>query len=156
MLQSLDQYTAMIVGIIAGLATKVGLNYLMVVHFGINGASLATVASLAVMFAIMWIGSPEDLQQVLLESGYLVKLVLVSGIMGMAVLLTSHEIQSLVGPILANDRWMTGMITLVGVIVGVVVFVAGAIAVRLFTIREWLVLPYGKRVMKSVLKGKEH
>ena len=92
----------------------------------------------------------------MLESGYLVKLVLVSGIMGMAVLLTSHEIQSLVGPILANDRWMTGMITLVGVIVGVVVFVAGAIAVRLFTIREWLVLPYGKRVMKSVLKGKEH
>lgn len=155
-LQSLDQYTAMIVGIIMGLATKVGLNYLMVVHFGINGASLATVASLAVMFAIMWIGSPEDLQQVLLESGYLVKLVSVSGVMGVAVLLTSHEIQALVGPVLAADRQMAGIITLVGVIVGVVVFVAGAIAVRLFTIREWLVLPYGKRVMKSVLKGKEH
>lgn len=154
-LQSLDQYTAMIIGIIAGLATKILINYVMVVHYGINGASFATVVSLAVMFAVMWIGSPEDLQQILLESGYLIKLLAVSGAMGLIVLLTSHEIQALVGPTMANDRGMAGIITLVGVVIGVAVFVAGAVAARLFTIREWLVLPYGKRLIKLVAQRKE-
>jgi len=155
-LQSLDQYTAMIIGIIAGLAIKVLLNYQMVVRLGINGASLTTVLSLAVMFAVMWLGSPEDLRQVLLESGYLIKLLLVSGAMGLVVLLTSREIRALVGPVMANHRGMAGLITLVGVLIGVAVFVVGSVAVRLFTIREWLVLPYGKRLIKVVAKGKEH
>ncbi|AVK64411.1 sugar transporter [Lactobacillus sp. CBA3606] len=155
-LQSLDQYTAMIIGIIGGLATKIGLNYLMVVHFGINGASLTTVASLAVMFGIMWLGSPEDLRQVLVESGYLIKLLAVSGLMGIVVLLTSHEVRALVGPAMANNRGIAGLITLAGVVVGVVVFVAGAVGARLFTIREWLVLPYGKKLIKLVAQGKEH
>lgn len=155
-LQSLNQYTAMIIGIIAGLATKVVFNYVLVVHYGINGASLATVLSLAVMFAVMWLGSPEDLQRVLLESGYVIKLLAISAVMGMVVLLSSHQIKALVGPAVANSRGMAGMMTIVGVILGVLVFVAGAVAVRLFSIREWLVLPYGKRLIKAVAKGKEH
>jgi len=154
-LQSLDQYAAMILGIVMGLVTKMLLNYQMVVQFGINGASLTTVLSLAVMFAIMWIGSPEDLRQVLLESGYLIKLLLVSGAMGVIVILTGREIRALVGPLMADSRGIAGLIALVGVLVGVVVFVGGAIAVRLFNIREWLVLPYGKRLIKLIAKGKE-
>jgi len=47
------------------------------------------------------------------------------------------------------------VITLIGVVVGIIVFVLGAIYARLFTIREWLVLPYGKRLIKAVAKGKE-
>lgn len=155
-LQSLDQYSAMIMGIIAGLGTKLLLNYQMVVHFGINGASATTVLSLAVMFGIMWLGSPEDLRQVLLESGYLIKLLLVSGAMGLVVILTSRELQALAGPMMAHQRSFAGIITFIGILVGVVVFVAGAIGARLFTIREWLVLPYGKRLIKLVAKGKEH
>ncbi|WP_318767155.1 polysaccharide biosynthesis protein [Lactiplantibacillus carotarum] len=155
-LQSLNQYTAMIIGIVAGLATKVTFNYIMVVHFGINGASLVTALSLAVMFAIMWLGSPEDLQQVLLESGYVIKLLAISAAMGIVVLISSHEIQALVGPAMANNRGIAGIITLVGVVLGVIVFVAGAVGARLFSIREWLVLPYGKRLIKAVAKGKEH
>ncbi|KLD56972.1 hypothetical protein WP50_37140 [Lactiplantibacillus plantarum] len=156
MLQSLNEYTAMIIGIIAGLATKVLANYIFVVHYGINGASAVTVLSLAVMFAVMWLGSPEDLQQVLLESGYLIKLLALSAVMGIVVILSCHQITALVGPILANTRGMAGIITVIGVLIGVLVFVAGAVYARLFTIREWLVLPYGKRLIKAVAKGKEH
>lgn len=155
-LQSLNEYTAMIIGIIAGLATKVLANYIFVVHYGINGASAVTVLSLAVMFAVMWLGSPEDLQQVLLESGYLIKLLALSAVMGIVVILSCHQITALVGPILANTRGMAGIITVIGVLIGVLVFVAGAVYARLFTIREWLVLPYGKRLIKAVAKGKEH
>ncbi|RDF94599.1 oligosaccharide flippase family protein, partial [Lactiplantibacillus plantarum] len=155
-LQSLNEYTAMIIGIIAGLATKVLANYIFVVHYGINGASAVTVLSLAVMFAVMWLGSPEDLQQVLLESGYLIKLLALSAVMGIVVVLSCHQITALVGPILANTRGMAGIITVIGVLIGVLVFVAGAVYARLFTIREWLVLPYGKRLIKAVAKGKEH
>ena len=155
-LQSLNQYTAMIIGIVAGLATKGAFNYLLVVRFGINGASLATALSLAVMFAIMWLGSPEDLQQVLLESGYVIKLLAISAAMAVVVLISSHEIRALVGPAMANNRGIAGIITLIGVLVGVIVFIGGAVASRLFSIREWLVLPYGKRLIKAVAKGKEH
>lgn len=155
-LQSLNQYTAMIIGIIAGLATKVLANYVFVVHYGINGASAVTVLSLAVMFAVMWLGSPEDLQQVLLESGYLIKLLAISAVMGIVVILTSHQMTALVNPVLANTRGMAGIVTVVGVVLGVIVFLVGAIYARLFTIREWLVLPYGKRLIKAVAKGKEH
>lgn len=155
-LQSLNQYSAMIIGIIAGLVTKLTLNYTLVVRYGINGASFVTVLSLLVMFIIMWLGSPDDLQQVLLESGYVIKLLAISIGMGIVVLLTSHEIQALVGPAMANNRGTAGIITLIGVVIGVVVFVGGAVAARLFSIREWLVLPYGKRLIKAVAKGKEH
>lgn len=155
-LQSLNEYTAMIIGIIAGLATKVLANYIFVVHYGINGASAVTVLSLAVMFAVMWLGSPEDLQQVLLESGYLIKLLALSAVMGVVVILSCHQLTALVGPVLANTRGMAGIITVIGVLIGVLVFVAGAVYARLFTIREWLVLPYGKRLIKAVAKGKEH
>ncbi|MFB9770668.1 polysaccharide biosynthesis protein [Lactiplantibacillus modestisalitolerans] len=155
-LQSMDQYAALIVGIVAGLATKLLFNYVLVVHYGINGASLVTVLSLTVMFAVMWLGSPEMLQKVLLESGYLIKLVSLSGAMGLAVLFTNHQISALVGPVMANSRSMAGLNTLAGVFVGVVVFVAGAVVIRLFSIREWLVLPYGKRLIKAVAKGKEN
>jgi PST family polysaccharide transporter len=114
------------------------------------------VLSLAVMFAVMWLGSPEDLQQVLLESGYLIKLLAISAVMGIVVILTSHQMTALVNPVLANTRGMAGIVTVVGVVLGVSVFLVGAIYARLFTIREWLVLPYGKRLIKAVAKGKEH
>ncbi|CAM3064397.1 polysaccharide biosynthesis protein [Lactiplantibacillus plajomi] len=155
-LQSLNQYGAMIIGIIAGLVTKLALNYTLVIHYGINGASLVTAMSLAVMFGIMWLGSPEDLQRVLLESGFITKLLAISAAMGLVVLLSSHEIRALVGPAMADNRGIAGIVALVGVAVGVVVFVGGAVAGRLFAIREWLVLPYGRRLIKAVAKRKEH
>lgn len=89
-LQSLNEYMVMIIGIIVGLVIKVLVNYIFVVYYGINGVSVVIVLSLVVMFVVMWLGLLEDLQQVLLESGYLIKLFVLSVVMGIVVIFSCY------------------------------------------------------------------
>ncbi len=47
-----------------------------------------------------------------------------------------------------NTAQLLSFVSLIGVIIGAFVFVNAVIWSRLFTVREWLMLPFGKKILR--------
>ena len=50
------------------------------------------------------------------------------------------------------NRIGLSLVVIVIVLVGILVFATMSIELRLFTIREWLTIPYGKKLLKKLIK----
>lgn len=123
---------------------------LAVTKYGINGASLVTVLSLAVILICMQIGSPDSLKDNLkLDWRFFAKLVLASGSMALVVNWSKLVLLGLFPDV---GRIELGIIVVAVVLLGGLTFIGVAIGVRLFTIREWLTIPYGKKLLKKIVR----
>ncbi|HAT53696.1 MAG TPA: sugar transporter [Lactobacillus sp.] len=150
-LQSMNQYRLSLIALLAGVLVKVLFNFQAVVSFGINGASWMTVLSLLVMLIIIWIGSPAEMRFALTQGKFVRKLALVTVTMAIVTGFVANSLQMWLGP----GRVAAIVVTGVGVVVGIAVFIGLALWGRLFTTREWLTLPGGKRLLKSLVNTKK-
>ncbi|WP_412988798.1 oligosaccharide flippase family protein [Pediococcus siamensis] len=149
-LQSLNVFQPAIIAFGAGLLVKLGLNQLAVTHYGIEGASWVTVLSLAVILGCLFVQVSDALRESLrLDWRFLTKLVITS----FGMILAVHFVQlGLLRLFVGAGRLELGALILIIVGIGVLVFGGIAIGLRLFTIREWLTIPYGKRLLKKLEK----
>ena len=53
-----------------------------------------------------------------------------------------------------NHRWTALVVSLVGVFLGASCFIFLAIRLKLFTVREWLMIPFGKKLLKLNIRKK--
>ncbi|AMV60165.1 Low temperature requirement B protein [Pediococcus damnosus] len=149
-LQSVNVFRPAILAFFTGLGVKLVFNRLAVTKYGINGASLVTVLSLAVILICMQIGSPDSLKDNLkLDWRFFAKLVLASGSMALVVNWSKLVLLGLFPDV---GRIELGIIVVAVVLLGGLTFIGVAIGVRLFTIREWLTIPYGKKLLKKIVR----
>ncbi|MGR6685860.1 putative polysaccharide biosynthesis protein [Furfurilactobacillus rossiae] len=147
-LQSMNQYRLSLTALLAGVLAKALFNYQAVVSFGINGASWMTVISLFVMLVVIWLGSPAEMREALTGGRFVRKLGLATMVMAVITGFIANQLQVSLEP----GRIAAILVTLVGVIVGVITFVGMALWTRLFSTREWLTLPGGKRLLKIMVQ----
>lgn len=149
-LQSLQQYQFTLVSLGIGLVMKYAMNLLLVGTWGTIGASTATVTGLLVMVAAMGRKMPLPLRHVWLKNNFSVKLLgggvlLYGGAFMLKTLLTTLFFTEM-GRV---DALIVALLTVVG---GVILFLLYIMRVKLFTLREWLSLPFGKKLLR--LKSK--
>lgn len=149
-LQSLSIFQPAIFAFIMGLIVKLGFNQLAVVKYGINGASFVTVLSLAVMLICIRLRISSSLKEnIRLDWRFLSKLAVASLTMAVVVYMTRLGLLA----ILPNlNRVELSLVIILIVLIGMLVFAGVAIELRLFTIREWLTIPYGKKLLKKLVK----
>ncbi|MGR6685878.1 putative polysaccharide biosynthesis protein [Furfurilactobacillus rossiae] len=122
-LQSMNQYRLSLTALLAGVLAKALFNYQAVVSFGINGASWMTVISLFVMLVVIWLGSPAEMREALTGGRFVRKLGLATMVMAVITGFIANQLQVSLGP----GRIAAILVTLVGVIVGVITFVGMAL-----------------------------
>ncbi|WP_277630583.1 putative polysaccharide biosynthesis protein [Atopococcus tabaci] len=148
-LQSVNRQKTALAGLAAGLIVKVVLNRAAVAYFGTIGASLTTVAALLVVLVVLWVRVPGRLKQVLFDGPFAVKLMLSLLGMGTAV----STVVWLAGRVFPFEgRGAALLLALAGVAVGACVFLFFLLGTRVLTIREWLSLPFGRKIVKRSLK----
>ncbi|WP_071130561.1 putative polysaccharide biosynthesis protein [Enterococcus timonensis] len=138
-LQSQNKYRLALKSALLGLAFKLGTTYFLTQMFGTTGASLSTVLGLLVMnlYLLPQTGvvkhfyRPNYFAWKLLES-----LLWMSGALFIfRVIFADFALQS---------RTNALLLSVVGVFLGIVVFLKMAVSFQLLTVREWLLIPHGK------------
>lgn len=146
-LQSMGKYYITLIGLLAGLVVKWVGNFYLVAMFQTLGASLATVLGLAVMFGVIYVLAPhsaaafeENKSDFIRRLGFVViGMILVVGV--------SQEFINLWLPV-GVSRTADTLIAFVLVAIGAIAFVALALQLRLLTVREWIMIPKGKSVLR--------
>lgn len=145
-LQSMDSYRPALWFAGGGILLKLVLTYPLTKQFGGVGASLATVAGLVLILLLLFGTLPKAVRAYWSAGRYAAKLALVLGLMVISLLLL-------------NDLWYDWgiaarahalVIALLGAFFGTVVFFAAAWQLKLFTLREWLMLPGFERIIKKI------
>ncbi len=113
---------------------------------GTVGASLSTLLGLSVTLWYFVHTGPEALNSFWKERQFGKKLVQCLGWM-IAALFMYYGVQSLIfGPV--AHRSTAFFASLAGVGLGATVFIYAVIRTKLFTLREWLMLPFGKKILR--------
>lgn len=143
-LQSLDQFKITAVGLLLAVVVKAAINSLMIRHFGIIGASWATVISLLVALAIILWALPSGVKNLFFDGeGFVHKLCLAVLMMGLSVGIVVHGLRMFI----FLSRKGSIIIAVIGILVGAAVFLSMVIGQKMFTTREWLMIPGGKRLL---------
>ncbi|MFD1393044.1 oligosaccharide flippase family protein [Lacticaseibacillus jixianensis] len=139
-LQSLNRfrYTSYALG--AGVVVKLVVNEWLTVHYGAFGAASGTVLSLLVITGLLYLQLPRNLQG-LDPRRFNLRLMVVVGVMSEAV----HQVAAHMPTVSRVD---TLRVFVVCVPLGVLLFVVVGALCRLYTVREVLAIPYGRRFMK--------
>ena len=146
-LQSLDQYAGISVALLLGILLKAVINQPLVVKFGTAGASGATILSLGLILCLIYYAVPETIKGASAIRLFVPKLIIVTGIMAAAV-------YAAVGWIPLSSRMVAAGVTVVGVLLGVIIFLAAGTWLKMLTLREMLDLPGGKLYMKFLQRIK--
>ena len=143
-LQSLNQFLITVVGLLGALVLKFVLNIWLVGRMNIMGASVATVLSLIFALVFMLLFSPEIIKGLFNEGHFWLKLGLAITVMLISVRIFTMSYMHFIG----NERSDTLVMSLGGAFLGALVFLGCALAFKLFSVREWLMLPGGKKILK--------
>lgn len=146
-LQSLDQYAGISIALLLGILLKAVINQPLVVKFGTAGASGATILSLGLILCLIYYAVPETIKGASAIRLFVPKLIIVTGIMAAAV-------YAAVGWIPLSSRMVAAGVTVVGVLLGVIIFLAAGTWLKMLTLREMLDLPGGKLYMKFLQRIK--
>lgn len=147
-LQSLNQYAISLAALGAGMVTKLLCNVWFVERGGTLGASYATVAGLLVMLLVLWRQASILIGAVWLKDRFFCKL-----LVGCACLYGSAGIVRLVlekSVLTGGGRAEDSIIVIMTVSAGVGVFVWYILKVKLFTLREWITIPFGKKLLRKL------
>jgi len=129
-----------------GLIGKLFINPPLVVLFGINGSSLGTVFGLLLSLVFIWFKLDQPIRQIWRKKQFGLKLAASCFIMSIGVWGTTRV---LAGTGIAESREGSFVLALAGVGIGMGLFVKWIIYIKLLTIREWLSLPLGKRLLRK-------
>ena len=152
LLQSIGKYSITLIALFVGLIAKGVANLWFIPIFQTLGASFATILGLFVMLGMMWILSGEDKSSSNHQQSTIIKLGIVT--IGMAIVVgILNSLFECYFPA-GDSRTKDTLISLLLVSVGMIVFIIGAIQIKLFTIREWLMIPKGKSLLRFTRKWK--
>ena len=154
-LQSRDQYRLTVLALVTGLLVKAAVNHWAVARFGGLGASWVTVASLGVMFAVIWWGSDATLRAGIWTPTFGGKLLacVVVLIGGLGVL---TNLIARLWPAVLTGRLAAGALLCLAIPVGAGLFLGVALGWRLLTVREWLTLPHADKLLRFWQKLRQH
>ena len=131
-----------------GILLEAVINQPLVVKFGgTAGASGATILSLGLILCLIYYAVPETIKGASAIRLFVPKLIIVTGIMAAAV-------YAAVGWIPLSSRMVAAGVTVVGVLLGVIIFLAAGTWLKMLTLREMLDLPGGKLYMKFLQRIK--
>ncbi|WP_034551459.1 putative polysaccharide biosynthesis protein [Carnobacterium funditum] len=146
-LQSRNQYYLTMVALMIGLLVKWLANTWLIIKIGTIGASIATVLSLVVILFVVRLGLPVVLRKEFKKNGIVFKLAWLSLAMATIVWLGTQFIEKWIFN--GGHRIDAFALTILGVIIGVRVFLYGLSYLNVLTIREWLSLPFGKKMLRK-------
>lgn len=150
-LQSLNQFKITAVGLILAVVIKALTNSFMIRNFGIVGASLATILSLFIALLVVLWALPANVKNLFFNGdGFVKKLILSVFVMCLCVWMSSNLLQLF----LPFGRKAAVMIVFVAMAIGIITFLFMIISQRMFTIREWFLIPGGKKIISLVKKLK--
>ncbi|WP_407894398.1 polysaccharide biosynthesis protein [Lacticaseibacillus sp. N501-2] len=146
-LQSLNRYRGTTRVLMIGFVVKLLSNQWLVTRLGTLGASVSTLLALLVITGLLAIQVPMTIRQVADRDHFYLKLTAITAAMVIVV-----DGVMAVMPFASREQAI--LVAGVAVVVGVIVFVLGATWVHLFTAREVLALPLGRRFLKMTHKRK--
>ena len=131
-----------------GLLAKLVTTSILTMSFQTRGTSLSTLLGLLVILFYFIYHEEKAVNQFWIERQFIFKLVgcLLGMVIGMALIFA--VVGFFVGPI--THRSGTLCMSLFGVAIGAGVFVSLAVRCRLLTVREWLMLPFGKKILRFI------
>ena len=145
-LQSRNTFKGAFLAAAAGLSIKLLLTTWLTQSVGTVGASLSTVLGLLATLGCLMKMADRDLNRFWLERNFLKKLLTSLGIMVIVLLIYQGLLGLFFG--VATHRGQALFYALGGVGIGIAVFLLAIIQLRVFTIREWLMVPFGKKVLR--------
>lgn len=149
-LQSRSQHYLTMVALLVGLLTKWLANNWLIMKFGTIGASLATILSLGLVLFIIRLGLPDSLKKECARKGFALKLGTISLVMAALVWGVTQGMEKWVFN--GGHRTDAFVLTLIGVMIGISVFLSGLFHLNVLTISEWLSLPFGKKILRKQVK----
>ena len=148
--QSLNKYRLTLIALAVGITAKLITNIVFVQLWGTMGASMATLFGLFLMVLFLGSQMPSSLKKVWKKDIFLVKL------MGGCLLLygSVSAIKWFLITFLftVGSRTESSIVVLITVFIGILIFSWYIIRVRLLTTREWVTIPFGKKVLRKLSK----
>lgn len=145
-LQSRNQFKIAFLAAALGLLGKVVLTNPMTQNFGTAGASLSTILSLCITLFCLILTTGAEINRFWLERGFLKKLLSSLGIMIASLLIYQGILSIIVGVV--DHRGQALLFAVIGVAIGVGTFLFAIVQLQLFTVREWLMVPFGKKILR--------
>ncbi|MGX7265168.1 putative polysaccharide biosynthesis protein [Enterococcus crotali] len=145
-LQSRNQFLTAMVSAGIGLLTKLCLTSYLTYVWGTLGASVSTIAGLLATLLLLIVFSKKEINRFIVENHFLKKLILSLATMGIMLLCYQGVIAILLGTV--AHRGQALVIAIIGVLIGGATFIYMIIKIQLFTIREWLTLPFGAKILR--------
>ena len=138
MLQITEDYRVQAFGVVSGLITKIVLNIVLIINFGILGAAIATVSGLLVYTIILY-------RQIILRYTLTLKSFTVRWVMTLTMMSLALQ---LIVQLPFTDRLSALLVSLSGVAAGVLIVGFAMIKYKIISADEWLHLPFGERVIR--------
>ena len=142
-LQSINRFRSTVAALLAGIGVKIVINFFLVTKLGIAGASFGTVISLSVALLIIWMKMPSELHAVIEGKTFGMKLAIIV----MAMMAVAWIVAALSEMIFGHSRLAMIPNVFLPIIAGVIVSAVGIIRLKLFTVKEVLVLPGGRKIV---------
>lgn len=144
--QSQNHFAKPLLAAGAGLLVKVLTTSFLTRHFGTFGASVSTILGLVMTLTFLVRYSDQRMNQFVHENQFMRKLLASLGVMVLVLLIYQGVAAVVFNGI--THRSQALFVTLVGVAIGGITFVSTIIKLQLFTIREWLSLPFGAKILR--------
>lgn len=145
-LQSRNQFLSSMLSAGIGLIIKLILTSPLTYTLGTIGASISTIAGLVATLCFLVFFSVKEINSFVVENYFFKKLTIGLGTMGIVLLCYQGVIAMLLGTV--SHRGQALAVTLVGILLGGATFIFIIIKLNLFTIREWLTLPFGAKILR--------
>ncbi|EOL44623.1 putative polysaccharide biosynthesis protein [Enterococcus caccae] len=145
-LQSKNQFFFSMLSAGVGLIVKLFLTGPLTYLWGTLGASMSTIIGLVATLVLLIFFSKKEINRFAVENHFFRKLIISLGLMGFVLLCYQGIVALLLGVV--SHRGQALLITIIGVLVGGGSFLYIIIKMKLFTIREWLTLPFGAKILR--------
>lgn len=145
--QSQNHFRYPVYAAITGVVVKFIATYLLTRYWGPVGTSLSTICGLTVTLLLLIRRESPAVNFFWRERHFGNKLLLSLLVMTSTLFLYNLGVEWFLGSL--QHRSQALWLALLGVVIGVVVLVVTAVKVRLFTYREWLMLPFAKKIMRK-------
>ncbi|WP_207696046.1 PST family polysaccharide transporter [Enterococcus sp. DIV0212c] len=145
-LQSRNQFVPSMFSAGIGLLIKLFLTGPLTYAWGTIGASGSTIAGLIATLFCLVLFSKKEINRFAAENHFFRKLTISLGTMGVVLFCYQGIIAIVLGTV--SHRGQALFVTILGVLLGGATFLFIIIKINLFTIREWLTLPFGAKILR--------
>lgn len=153
-LQSSGKYYITLIGLLAGLIVKwIGNDYLVMLSQTL-GASIATVLGLLVMFGMIYFLSPHSVSAFdTTKTRFIRRLLAV--VCGMTLLVLAVQVPFNIWMPAGQSRSADTLVSFILVAVGGLAFIGLALRLELLSVREWIMIPKGKSVLRMTKRWRK-